>query len=184
MNYARSELGERLAADYVLGMMPARARRRFEQAMTGSATLAATVAAWSDRLAPLDELTAHEPPPPRIWQAIDERLGPSVRPFAPHARAGGWFWRWFAVAAVAASAALIAYVAVDPMVPRGIVIAWADRTGLAAMVESAKHAPADIGLSTMRLGVPERERPRWLRAALLITNDAVPLTKESPATAR
>lgn len=180
MNYSRLELGERLAADYVLGMMPPRARLRFERTIADSATIAAIVAAWSDRLAPLDELSTHEPPPPRIWQAIDQRLGPSVRPSVPPARGAGWMWRWFAAVAVTAGIALVAYVAVNPMGPRDIVTALADKTGLAGVLESAKHAPADIGLSTMRLGVPERERPRWLRAALLITNDAVPLTKEPP----
>ena len=176
MNYSRLELGERLAADYVLGMMPPRARRRFERAMTDSATIAAIVAAWSDRLAPLDELTAGRAPPARVWRAIDRRIGPGIRPPTP-ARGGAWLWRWCAAAAVAAGIALVAYVALDPMAPHDMVVAVAAKTGLAEMMESAKHAPVDIGLSTIRLGVSERERPRWLRAALLITNDAVPLAK-------
>src|ERR1700744_4258553 len=96
MNYARPERGERLAADYVLGMMPPRARQRFERAMATNATLAAIVAAWSDRLAPLDTLTADEPPPARVWHAIDRRVGPGAR--QPATIRLRFSWRLFAPA--------------------------------------------------------------------------------------
>ena len=62
--------------------------------------------------------------------------------------------------------------------------ALAEKTGVSNWIAAAQRAPADIGLSTIRLGVPERERPRWLRAALLLTDDALPLTKEPPAQSR
>jgi len=179
MNYARPERGDRLAADYVLGMMPPRARRRFERVMATNATLAAAVAAWSDRLAPLDTLTAEEAPPARVWRAIDQRVAapaPRTRQVAPR-RGFGFFWRGFGAVAVGACAAVAIYVAVDPAPMTDRVAELTDKIGLSKVIEAAKdHAPADIGLSTIRLGVPERERPRWLRAALLLTDDAVPLT--------
>jgi anti-sigma-K factor RskA len=172
MNYTRPERGERLAADYVLGMMPPRARRRFERVMSTNATLAATVAAWSDRLAPLDTLILEEAPPARVWRAIDQRVGDRRAgsalgvPQAGRSRGFGFFWRGFGAITVAACAAVAICVAINPAPVRD-------------MIEAARdHAPADIGLSTIRLGVPERERPRWLRAALLLTDDAVPLTQE------
>jgi anti-sigma-K factor RskA len=188
MNYTRSQRGERLAADYVLGMMPPRARRRFERAMATNATLAATVAAWSDRLAPLDTLTAEETPPARVWRAIDQRIGDQRVRAAPStrqvARRHGFssFWRGFGAIAVAACAAVAIYIAINPAPVTDMVAELTDKTGLSKAIEAAKNnAPADIGLSTIQLGVPERERPRWLRAALLLTDDAVPLTAQPPA---
>jgi anti-sigma-K factor RskA len=169
----------------VLGMMPPRARRRFERAMATNATLAALVATWSDRLAPLDTLIAEEAPPARVWRAIDQRVGPapSVRR-APRPRGVGFFWRGFGAVAVGACAAVAIYIAVSPAPVTGFVAELIDKAGLSRVIEAAEdHAPADIGLSTIRLGVPERERPRWLRAALLLTDDAVPLT-QSPKPSR
>lgn len=170
MNYNRPELGERLAADYVLGGMPARARRRFEREMAGNATLAALTAGWSERLGPLDSLTAEQAPPAHVWRRIEQQIAEMTpQRVAPPPRRVGFFWRRFAMAAAVGCAAIAIYVAVNPRPVREEVAALAEKTGLAAT--------PDVGLSTMRLGVPERERPRWLRAALLLTNDAVPLTK-------
>ncbi|HVH78666.1 MAG TPA: hypothetical protein VM782_04700 [Stellaceae bacterium] len=177
MNYGRPELGERLAADYVLGMMPPRARQRFERAMAHNATLAATVAAWSDRFSPLDAVTDDVPPPARIWHAIDRRVGPVERePVRKPARSS--FWSGLFAAALATCAAIAIYVAVSPAPLSDTVAALADNIGLTGLVEAAKRTPADVGLSTMSLGVSERERPRWLRAALLLTSDASLLTTE------
>ena len=57
MRYDRPVLGNRLAADYVLGIMPRRARCRFEQVIARDATLASLVAGWAERLKPLDTTT-------------------------------------------------------------------------------------------------------------------------------
>jgi anti-sigma-K factor RskA len=178
VNYDRAELGERLAADYVLGLMPRRARQRFERAMAGNATLAARVAGWSDRFTPLDTATGDEAPPARIWQAIERRLGPAPRPQATRRVGLSLFWRISAASLITACAALIIYLTVAPMPLPATVEALAERTGLSWFIESAGHN--DIGLSTIRLGVSERERPRWIRAALLLTNDAAPMTAEPP----
>jgi anti-sigma factor RsiW len=181
MRYERPELGERLAADYVLGMMPLRARRRFERAMAGHATLAAAVAGWGELLAPLDATATEEPPPARIWQAIERRVGPRLRQAARWPAEALVVWRALALTAIAACAALLIYIAVDPAPLSNLAEAVAAKTGLSGWMASAEHAPADIGLSTIRLGVPERERPRWLRAALLLTDDTVPLTAAPPS---
>jgi len=179
MNYDRPQLGERLAADYVLGMMPARARRRFERAIAGNATLAAAVAGWSERLGPLDAITADETPPPHVWRRIEQRIGAITPVRAPaRTRSFVWSWRGFTAAALAACAAIAIYVAVNPAPLRDEVALLAAKTGLDGWITSAQRAAPDIGLSTMRLGVPERERPRWLRAALLLTDDALPIAKD------
>ncbi|HWB48908.1 MAG TPA: hypothetical protein VG651_07335 [Stellaceae bacterium] len=186
MNYGRPELGARLAADYVLGLMPRRARRRFERAMAGNATLAARVAGWSERFAPLDAAVTAEAPPARVWDAIDRRVGPGVMPGTMPgvmpARRRRWspWWRGVALVAALACAAAVLYVAPDPGALHGDLQALADRLGWSDWAGSAPRAIPDIGLSTMRLGVPERERPRWLRAALLLSSEVLPLTTAPP----
>jgi anti-sigma-K factor RskA len=171
MNYGRPELGERLAADYVLGLMPARARRRFERALAANATLAAAVAGWSERLAPLEATTDNETPPARVWRAIEQRIG-LVAPSPAPARTGPFaLWRGLAAFALAGCAAVVIYISVQPM-PSATVAELAGKVGLSDFFASAQRMP-DVGLSTMALGVSERERPRWIRAALLATNDAL-----------
>jgi anti-sigma factor RsiW len=185
MNYHRPELSGRLAADYVLGLMPRRARQRFERVIAKDATLAATVTAWSDRFAPLDTMTANVAPPGHVWYAIDRRVGAGPRSTAQRRRVFAFVWRGLAVAAVAAGIALTVDAAIYPMPVRNVVQALAEKTGLPDWFATAnRQAPTDIGLSTLRLGVPERERPRWLRAALLLSSDTVPLTQEPPPPSR
>src|SRR5271170_7820181 len=114
MRYGRPELGDRLAADYVLGMMPQRARQRFERAMVDDATLRAAVGAWSDRLKPLDDITLGEKPPARVWRAIEQRVqfvGPARGRLRPSAFL---FWRGLAATAFAACAALVFYIVLYP----------------------------------------------------------------------
>lgn len=182
MDYNRPELGERLAADYVLGLMPPRSRRQFERELTASATLAAIVAGWSERFAPLDATTRDETPPAHVWRAIDRRVGTGLVP--SRQRSFGMFWRGVMLTAAAACAAVLLYVAPDPTSLHHDLQVLADRVGVSGWVKSAPRAMPDIGLSTMRLGVPERERPRWLRAALLLSNEALPLTAPSAPSAQ
>jgi anti-sigma-K factor RskA len=181
MNYNQPELGERLAADYVLGTMPPRARRRFETVMSGNATLCASVAAWSDRLSPLDSLTADEAPRAHVWRAIKQRIE-SASPASPQWRT--WigpltFWRGFAMLAGTAVAMIALYIVINPAPSRDIAQALSEKVGLPDLIASAQHSQTHIGLSTISLGGPERERPRWMRAALLVTGDALPLTGEA-----
>jgi anti-sigma-K factor RskA len=184
MRYERPELAERLAADYALGVMPARARRRFERAVAANATLAAAVAGWSERLAPLDTITAAEAPPARVWRAIVQRIGPAAAtPARTPPRAGRFIvWRGLGALALAACAAVVIYVSVQPT-PSATVAELAGKVGLSNVVVSARRMP-DIGLSTMALGVSERERPRWIRAALLLTGDALPVIGAAPPPAK
>lgn len=174
MRYERPELGERLATDYVLGLMPPRARQRFERALAANATLAALVAGWSERLAPLDETTQDEAPPTRVWRAIEQRIGPVAASPAPARMGPLAFWRAFGALALAACAGIVIYVSVQPM-PSATVADLAGKIGLSSLFASAHRMP-NIGLSTMALGVSERERPRWIRAALLLTGDTLPVT--------
>ena len=117
MRYDQPELRERLAAEYVLGTMPSRARRRFVRLLATDPVLAQIVGEWADRLSPLDETARPEEPPARVWRAIEARIAdPAVAPGAP---ALPWFhsltfWRGLAFAATAATAALAFYIALSP----------------------------------------------------------------------
>ncbi|HZK89323.1 MAG TPA: hypothetical protein VFC56_04170 [Stellaceae bacterium] len=173
MRYDRPVLGNRLAADYVLGIMPRRARCRFEQVIARDATLASLVAGWAERLKPLDTTTDDEMPPARVWRAIERRIGGTAPvPAAPRPWIGALaLWRGVGAAAIAACAAVALYIAVNPVALPKAVAELADRTGLAGWIEAAPPRVADVGLSVVQLGVAGRERPRWLRAALLLTAD-------------
>ena len=92
MRFANETLRDKLTAEYVLGTMSSRARRRFEFHLRSNPQLRRAVTQWEGRLAPLaDALPAIEPPT-RVWQAIETRLRirQAVRP-------GFWenlaFWR-------------------------------------------------------------------------------------------
>jgi len=64
-----------LAAEYVLGTLRGRARRRFEELAREDRDLAATVRRWEDALTPLAGRVAPVAPPERVWRAIESRLG-------------------------------------------------------------------------------------------------------------
>jgi len=88
----KEALRERLAAEYVLGTLRGRARRRFEGLMHGDAALRRTVAEWRDRIGAMAEFVPPATPPVRVWRAIETRLG--LRGPAP-----AWqFWRGGALA--------------------------------------------------------------------------------------
>ncbi|MGX4643674.1 anti-sigma factor [Massilia sp. SYSU DXS3249] len=66
---------ERLAAEYVLGTLRGRARRRFEGLMHGDAALRRTVGEWSGRLGAMAEFVPVVRPRARVWRGVEARLG-------------------------------------------------------------------------------------------------------------
>jgi len=92
-----SEQGlQRLAGEYVVGTLRGPARRRFEQWLRHSPALRASVSAWETRLQPMLHGIADEPPPARVWTAIQRRITPVTE------KSGSlWlnlpFWRGFAL---------------------------------------------------------------------------------------
>jgi anti-sigma-K factor RskA len=71
----RSERLDALAAQYVLGTLGPRARRRLAAIARRDATVAAAIAAWDGRLSGLAAGVAPVVPAPRVWNAIRHRLG-------------------------------------------------------------------------------------------------------------
>lgn len=63
-----------LAADYVLGQLDPADRAAVAARLAREADLAAAVAAWERRLAPLSELTRSIPPATRLFDAIERRI--------------------------------------------------------------------------------------------------------------
>jgi anti-sigma-K factor RskA len=73
MKSANRELLDRLAAEYVLGTLRYRARRRFERWLL-SPQVGAIVRAWEDRLAGLEPQLAPVAPPATVWHGIEDKL--------------------------------------------------------------------------------------------------------------
>ena len=91
MKSANRELLDRLAAEYVLGTLRSRARRRFERWLL-SPQVGAIVKAWEDRLAGLEPQLAPVTPPATVWHGIEDRLELRKMQRRPAAR-------WLAIAA-------------------------------------------------------------------------------------
>lgn len=63
-----------LAGEYVLGTLPAAARRALEQRLPNDPALQHAVLAWEARLHPLTQLAEPIAPPPALWARIDASL--------------------------------------------------------------------------------------------------------------
>ena len=75
MNYDRPELLDRLAADYVFGVMSARVRRRFQAIQRALPAARQAVQLWERRFTPLARSVPPEQPSAALWEAIDRRTG-------------------------------------------------------------------------------------------------------------
>lgn len=99
-----------LAAEYVLGVLPADERRRAAERIESDAAFAREVDAWEVRLSGIGE--AYEPvePPADLKDALDRKLFAAGATAAP--RAGFWdslsFWRSAAAAAVVVAVVALA----------------------------------------------------------------------------
>ena len=108
MNYKTPTLRRALAADYAIGLMPATARRRFEQLLLEDATLRAELAQWQESLVSLTEALPEQPVPDRVWQGITERIEPQVL-HVPEKRP---FWNWLRVTAAVCSLLIAVFLGV------------------------------------------------------------------------
>ncbi|HEY1873379.1 MAG TPA: anti-sigma factor [Steroidobacteraceae bacterium] len=74
MNYEQAELLDRLAAEYALGTLRGRARRRFERLCIGSAAARGAVYRWEDHWSALSRTVTPVEPSPQVWAAVSRRL--------------------------------------------------------------------------------------------------------------
>ncbi|HTW53380.1 MAG TPA: anti-sigma factor [Stellaceae bacterium] len=132
MRYDDAELREKLAAEYVLGTMPALVRRRFERLLAADPKLRREVEDWHARFDPIDHGAPVREPPARVWRAVERRL---ALPRDSAVARPGWlgslaFWRGATLSATALAAAVILYVAVRPAPsPATVVAILTDDTG-------------------------------------------------------
>ena len=98
-----------LAAEYVLGTLRGRARRRFEELLRDDRALAGVVSVWEAWVTPLAESIEPVAPPERVWQAIAARI--AVRSATHASPTSFWsslaFWRGLGTALAAALVALV-----------------------------------------------------------------------------
>ncbi len=102
-----------LAAEYVIGALAPEQARALEALAMQDATIAASIADWQDRLAPLAQAVPALPPPPLLWRRLALATGIEGVLAGPAAtRRGSRLWRspglWRAttVAAMALAASL------------------------------------------------------------------------------
>lgn len=153
MNYARPDLADRLAAEYVLGTLQGPARRRFAALLPAHPALRAAVARWEQMLHPLAAVVAPAQPPAQVWQAIEARVhgGDGAAPAAARASAAGrspwWrtlgFWRGWAGVATACTLVL------------GVRLSQPPAPGLPPVVVVLAPAPgaADAGVGAFVAGI-------------------------------
>ena len=131
MDYSRSELADRLAAEYVSGLLRGPARRRFEALLPAHPMLRGAVRAWHDRLMPLTAVIAPQTPSPELWKRIEARIHGAAGAAGAGTNAaepGGWwrqlaFWRGFsAIAGVAALVLAVVLANPAPAAPPIIVV--------------------------------------------------------------
>jgi anti-sigma-K factor RskA len=110
MKSANRELVDRLAAEYVLGTLRGRARRRFERWLV-SPQVGEIVKAWEERLAGLEPRLDSVAPPTTVWRGIENRL--ELRSLGRRPA-----MRWLAIAASLLFFATIGFFAIrDPQLP-------------------------------------------------------------------
>ncbi|MFZ5527782.1 MAG: anti-sigma factor [Pseudomonadota bacterium] len=105
MDYSRSTLADRLAADYVLGTLRGPARRRFEALIPAHPALRNAVQGWQSRLGVLSADITPVKPSAEVWPRIQKRLFSDLvtTPVRWWQRLGVWRG-WAATATVAALA--------------------------------------------------------------------------------
>jgi anti-sigma-K factor RskA len=165
MDYGRPALAERLAAEYVLGTLRGRARRRFETLMGAHPALRLAVLAWYERLMPLTALVKPVQPRPATWSRVQQRLfNHRAAAPAPPARPVPWWRRlalWQGVAAFATVAAVsLAVLLAQPGVPQPPIVIVLSATPEAAALAQASFVASVSGdgrslvLKPLQVGAP------------------------------
>jgi anti-sigma-K factor RskA len=154
-----------LAAEYALGTLPGRARRRLDRAARADARVADALRRWEQRLAALGTAVPPVTPPPRVWTGIQARLGLAPPP-AERAGAGGWrFWRGLALASTIAALALGIALVTDRLQPAApaLVVVLAGPDARPALVATTAPGERTLALRAVApLSVPaDRALELW-----------------------
>lgn len=175
MNETPEQL-QQLAGDYVLGVLPAAARRELGARLEREPLLRAEVAAWERRLLPLTALAAPAEPSPGLWPRIAASVqARAVAESGTGALAVGWrrwwddlrLWRGLSGGALAASLVLAVLLALRPTVPEAgymvVLVAPQDR-GAGWVVQTSLNR--QLTLTPLQgTAVPERKALQfWTKA--------------------
>jgi anti-sigma-K factor RskA len=157
-----------LAAQYALGTLSARARRRLAAAARRDAAVAAAISAWEDRLSQLAVGVTPVLPAPRVWEGIRARLGladqRTPRP-TPWWASLGW-WRAFAtvgfVLAFAFGVTLFAPRTEQP--PEQVVVVLAGPDAKPALIASADRGSRFLNVKAVTAVpiAPDRALELWM----------------------
>jgi anti-sigma-K factor RskA len=179
MNYRMTERLDALAAQYVLGTLPARARTRFARLAQGDPVLSAAIRAWENRLSPLAEGVPPVEPPGSVWTAIlgrIDRAGPEGAPAGSTLWATLSLWRGLALTGFATAIAL-ALVLLSPPLERPAatlvvvlagqdakpaLLASADRNRRLLTVKAVAPLSAGVDRSLQLWALPASGNPRSL----------------------
>lgn len=175
MNETPEQL-QQLAGEYVLGTLPASARREVEQRLAREPLLRAAVDAWESRLLPLTALAPEVEPSARLWPRIAGSVSAAAAPAAPASTlAAGWrrwwddlrLWRGLAGGAIAASLALGVTLLMRPPAPQAaymVVLAAPQDRGAGWVVQASMNR--QLTLTPLRgTVVPDRKALQfWTKA--------------------
>ena len=149
MKYRNDEIREALAAQYVLGTLLWRARRRFQRSLKEDPGLRHMVAVWDARLAPLSAKVEPVRPPARVWRNVERRVRP-VRRWASFWESLG-FWRGAALASTTAALILAFSLLTLPTSPETMVVVMSDKASQPKITVSWN--PAERGEKQLRVRV-------------------------------
>ncbi|WP_431282606.1 anti-sigma factor [Humitalea sp. 24SJ18S-53] len=174
-----------LAGEYVLGSLEARDAAEVAAALPTTPALAAAVAAWEARLAPLADLAPPQSPPEGLWSRIDAALPvrPSLRlvegaPAVPPApvviplpRPDGRpapppysprIWRAWALGATAVAAGLAAFLLVRPPAEQALMtVLLTSQDQPAWLVESTPSGAISLAAVNPGPVAPDRVLQLW-----------------------
>ncbi len=168
-NRDRRQRLDALAAEYVLGTLPGKARARLARAAAAEPVVAEAIADWDRRLSGLADAVPGVTPSPEVWRRIARRL--RFADADADATRGYWsrlpFWRGLAIASVAAfvllgvgvvmqrtappQATLVAVLAGADAKPVLIATATRDERALHVKAVGALSVPADRALELWML---------------------------------
>ncbi len=156
------EVVDRLAAEYVLGTLRGRARRRFERWRATSPLVEERSVFWENRLVELAKRTPAVTPPAHVWEGIRTRLGfADLRPGRSRFRV-----RSFALAAslalVVVAGALLYWRAFGPQQPTQIAtIAASSGTRVWTVEIFGKSAHLNVRAGVLPARPPGHDYELW-----------------------
>ena len=169
MNLSRPDRVPRLdalAASYVLGTLPGRARARLSRIARTDTVVSQTIRAWEQRLSPLAEAAPPITPSPQVWRLIALRLGlDAVRP----SERGPWwsrvgFWRAFALASFVGVIALGVTLMAPQRADQPIVVVLAAQDARPALIATLARDSRTMTVKTVGGAPvpPDRSLELWM----------------------